>query len=460
MRARSILTCFFLLLLLGMPALVSVVSAAAVDLKLKDGRTIRLYENSYALVVGSKDYTAWPDLPGVGEDVVAVKVALERHGFRVETLLNPTREAFESTVLDFISNYGQAEDNRLLFYFAGHGYTLTTQWGRELGYIVPTDAPLPSADTGAFKRKAISMLKMEVYAKQIEAKHALFLFDSCFSGSLFEITRAVPASISVKTARPVRQFITAGTAEQEVPDVSIFRRQFVSGLNGEADLNTDGFITGSEFAQFLEDTVTNYSRRAQTPQYGKIRDPILDQGDFVFVAPKAPSIQISASAKSGDDPAFELAYWDSIKDSKDPAFFQAYLRDYPSGRFTQLAKLNIKRWGAAKAPSKRLSEPVGGAAAKGSKWTKQAIKDFKSVAGAWKGTGKASTWSFPVRLTIMVDGSYEKFSGGNHSNGTMRIVDGNIQYAGYIVTLYERDGQRRLKAQAGNIAWQARPANK
>jgi len=40
------------------------------------------------------------------------------------------------------------------------------------------------------------------FAKQIDAKHALFLFDSCFSGTFFKM-RAAPESISLKTAQPV-----------------------------------------------------------------------------------------------------------------------------------------------------------------------------------------------------------------------------------------------------------------
>jgi hypothetical protein len=55
-----------------------------------------------------------------------------------------------------------------------------------------------------------------------------------------------------KTADPVRQFITSGTEDQQVPDVSIFRPQLVHGLASEADLDRDGYITGSELGLFLE----------------------------------------------------------------------------------------------------------------------------------------------------------------------------------------------------------------
>ena len=270
----------FLLLVAALPA------QAVLRLDTGDG-VVDLYGKSYALVVGASAYKYWPKLPGVKRDVALVKAALEKHGFAVTTVMDPTRTDFDQSMRNFISKYGQDQSNRLLFYYAGHGHTIKGAQGPEMGYMIPVDAPLPGKDRGTLRAAAISMLEIEIYAKQIDAKHALFVFDSCFSGSIFGLTRAIPAAISDKTAKPVRQFITAGAADQEVPDDSVFRRQFVAALAGEADLNHDGYVTGSELSQFLEYTVINYTRGAQTPQYGKIRDPFLDKGDFVFFLPES-----------------------------------------------------------------------------------------------------------------------------------------------------------------------------
>ena len=54
-----------------------------------------------------------------------------------------TRATLENAYGSFIRRYGLARNNRLLFYFAGHGATLEQAYGGEMGYIVPTDAPLP-----------------------------------------------------------------------------------------------------------------------------------------------------------------------------------------------------------------------------------------------------------------------------------------------------------------------------
>jgi hypothetical protein len=109
------------------------------------------------------------------------------------------------------------------------------------------------------------------------------VFDSCFSGSLFSLVRAVPEDISEKSAFPVRQYITAGSEDETVPDRSIFKRCFLVGLQGDADLTKDGYITGSELGLYLSDNVIKYTKRRQHPQYGKINNPDLDRGDFIFV---------------------------------------------------------------------------------------------------------------------------------------------------------------------------------
>ncbi|MBF0555184.1 MAG: SUMF1/EgtB/PvdO family nonheme iron enzyme [Nitrospirae bacterium] len=247
-----------------------------------------LYKESYALVIGVSEYTAAgvPSLPGVREDVQEVSNVLKLHGFKVQELLNPDRKALEKAFTDFIHTYGLEEpQNRLLIYFAGHGHTETQSWGGEMGYILPSDVPNPYRDRKGFLKKAMDMQMIEVYAKRIQSKHALFMFDSCFSGDLFDLTltRSISASISDKTTQPVRQFITSGRAKEKVPDKSIFREIFVSALKGEFRTNQEGYLTATELGELLSIKVTNYSNNTQHPQIGKIRDRNLDKGDFVFV---------------------------------------------------------------------------------------------------------------------------------------------------------------------------------
>ncbi|HEY9401630.1 MAG TPA: caspase family protein [Pyrinomonadaceae bacterium] len=313
--------------------------------KAENGKPVKLYDKSYALLLGVSDYTSgWPKLPGVKQDMAAVRAALEQQGFQVIAVENPTAVQLDDAFRSFILQYGLGIENRLLFYFAGHGHTIRQSYGEDMGYIVPADAPNPNRDPVGFATKAMDMQQMELYARRIQSKHALFLFDSCFSGSFFALSRAVPANISYKTSRPVRQFITSGSAEETVPDLSIFRRQFILALEGEADNNKDGYVTGSELGDFLQDRVINYSRNAQHPQYGKIRNPNLDKGDFVFALPKTQSAPPPAGNAAKAEPArldpatMELAFWNAIQNSVDAEDYKEYLEKYPNGQFAGVAR--------------------------------------------------------------------------------------------------------------------------
>ena len=210
---------------------------------------------------------------------------MRSHGFHIEKIEDPTAEELEKGLRRFRNQYGLDYESRILIYFAGHGYTQKSQWGGDMGYIVPVDAPNPRRDGPGFLQRAMNMEQMETYVKTIQAKHLLLLFDSCFSGAIFALGRACPANIDYKTKAPVRQFITSGSAEEQVPDKSVFRDLFVAALSGEGDVDKDGYVTGSELGEFLQKKVILYSREAQHPQYGKIRDPRLDKGDFVFAVP-------------------------------------------------------------------------------------------------------------------------------------------------------------------------------
>jgi formylglycine-generating enzyme required for sulfatase activity len=160
----------------------------------------------------------------------------------------------------------------------------------------------------------------------------------------------------------------------------------VRGLQGEADLNRDGYITGTELAEYLKEKVTNYSNGSQTPQYGKISDRSLNQGDFVFAVSETMSViqpidnqltplktdsnaaekavweQINNSEKRSDyelfiktfpkgiyageaKEKFEKIWWDSIKDSKERGDFEEFLEQIPKGKYAAAAQFVLNRLG-------------------------------------------------------------------------------------------------------------------
>jgi hypothetical protein len=249
----------------------------------KNGSRIIRYENSYALLIGVSQYEHWPVLKSVPMEMRLIESSLKKHGFAVETSLNPSGKVLRQTIKDFIDRYGFEKNNRLLIFFSGHGYTRKDVMK---GYIVPADAVDPRDDEIEFVREAIEMEQILTWAKRIESKHALFVFDSCFSGTIFRTRNfPAPAYISYLTGKPVRQFITSGSAKETVPEESYFVECFIRGIEGEADCDNDGYITATELGISLRKKIMEYNI-GQTPQYGKIREPHLDQGDFVFIGKK------------------------------------------------------------------------------------------------------------------------------------------------------------------------------
>ena len=75
--------------------------------------------------------------------------------------------------------------------------------------------------------------------------------------------------------------------------------------------------------------------------------PIALSLGLIFLAAGFADAVVADSAvtqKKSGDLAFweELAFWETIKNSKDPSEFEAYLATYPKGRFARLAEIRIK----------------------------------------------------------------------------------------------------------------------
>src|SRR5882672_7357572 len=172
------------------------------------GRVEELYSASYALLVGVSRYddaAAWTSLDSIPTELIDLKSALVALGFNdVQVAMNLSGAELRRTVEDFIGRHGYEPGARLVFVFSGHGHTLD---GGNRGYFVPRDAPDPLKNETGFRRTALSMDQVATWARDVTSKHALFAFDSCFSGTVFRTReREVPKPISNLTAKKVREF--------------------------------------------------------------------------------------------------------------------------------------------------------------------------------------------------------------------------------------------------------------
>ena len=75
--------------------------------------------------------------------------------------------------------------------------------------------------------------------------------------------------------------------------------------------------------------------------------------------PWAPAATPVGPESSVSDPAaFQLAFWDAIKDSADPAEFEAYLEQYADGPFAKLAEARRQALRAGTPPPEPSATPA------------------------------------------------------------------------------------------------------
>ena len=241
-----------------------------------------LYGKSSAVVIGINKYEKWPGLEFAVADANAVKNTLQKTGFDDITVILDQEATQRRILTELFHKLPQkvGRNDRVLFYFAGHGQTEDLPRGGKKGYIIPVDA---EADT--YASSAISMEQIRSLSSRIAAKHIFYAMDCCYSGLGLNRSAGVWPGISdylrKVSAMRVVQIITAGGQGEQVQEKEghgLFTSYFISAIEGEADLNKDNVVTGTELGAYLRPTVSNASRQAQTPLFGRLEG----EGEFLF----------------------------------------------------------------------------------------------------------------------------------------------------------------------------------
>lgn len=305
-------------------------------LRMPDGSETQFYSGgSYALVIGMSKYRHLKRLEGPDRDVDEVSALLSEQGFKVTPARDLDSKTLKETVQKFLDDTSKVKDRRIIIYFAGHGWTLDALNPpyNKIGYIVPIDAPDPTISPESetkFRQLAINTEVIQGWAKSIETTHSLFVFDSCFSGFVARGEPRMPLLISNKLARASRQFISSGSANETVPDNSIFRKYFVDGLRGAADSNNDGWIQATELFRYIEEKVLNEAINkgySQTPQQFQFPGSDMN-GDMIFARGLPKSI------------ANEKDAWEEVQRQNNPGWYTRFINSYPtSSNFSKARKL-------------------------------------------------------------------------------------------------------------------------
>ena len=289
-----------------------------------DPRVYPFYTESHALLIGEARYTTFDPLPGVRTEVGRLADVLHLHHFKVEVHFDLTAAQMTQVVDEFMRKRATVKDARILVYVSGHGVSYPTV--RRFGYLVPVDAPAESSGRQMMSASSMPMQIFAAWAQIPEARHMLFVFDACFSGSFFgrpdgpapplpfgspstqlgsatsrpstPISDELPSSRGIEVSDYVfgdyprslgRQFLTAGGASETVPTSSVFTDLFIRILQGpltaKVNSNFDNWTTGRELGNWIESKARDYYEHpaaAPGPIFGSLNDSLFASGDIVF----------------------------------------------------------------------------------------------------------------------------------------------------------------------------------
>jgi hypothetical protein len=281
-------------------------------------------ERRVALVIGNGGYENAPRLKNPPNDATDIADALSKLGFTVEHGVDLTQKQMKFIIREFgkkLKSGGQG-----LFFFAGHGVQL-----RGRNYLIPIDADIQS--------------EADVEDQGVDASLILGLMDEAGNGLnmvILDACRNNPFARSFRSSAnglapvdaPTGTLIAYATAPGRVARDG-------TGHNGAytAELLKQMRVPGLPIEELLKRVRANVKTQTNGEQVPWESSSLV--GDFYLNKATSAANKTTGGMTSTpvvDPAAFELEYWNAIKDSSDPEEYRGYLERYPNGQFTEIAR--------------------------------------------------------------------------------------------------------------------------
>jgi tetratricopeptide (TPR) repeat protein len=258
---------------------------------------------SYAVIVGVSQYRnleARLQLQFAERDAQAIFTALispEGGNFRVENVHVLTNEkatlaALRKEIDTWLPSVAQ-EDDRVLIYFAGHGFMYQGK-----GYLAPHDFDRNRIAETGFPMDELG----SVIGGKIKAKSKILLTDACHSGAITpEETESLNGTLG-DLNKSLFSLTASRAREQSFEDPGlkgghgVFTYYVVEGMQGEADASRDGVVTADELAEYVHTQVREYTSNKQNPTSDKAN---FDPNMFLAWVPSRAKPAAGAAPKFG-----------------------------------------------------------------------------------------------------------------------------------------------------------------
>ena len=302
--------------------------------------TAQASEKRVALIIGNDDYqVVRPQLYNAGNDARAMERALRAAGFETSLKVNAKRRELYQLIDAFAGQIAASAETVGLFYYAGHGVQ-----ANGTNYLIPVDADVVSEQD--LEAEAVDVAKVLRALDQARNRVNIVILDACRDNPL-----------------PKGRSLARGLARMDAPHGTFIGYAAAPGQTAEdGPEGGNGVFTGAmvqaigepglPIEQVFKKVIATVLERTGGKQAPWMEASL--QGDFYFFAPGAQATIVTPPAPAA--PAFdprqiEMALWNSVKDSKDPAEIQEYLKQYPDGIFAGLARNRLAALKATQPPS-------------------------------------------------------------------------------------------------------------
>ena len=283
--------------LLAAAVIVSSVIVGALTVEAQVGKPEGLYYKSWAVIIGIEHYLLAPPIPGAIDDAKTVAQAFRQLGFDEVIELydkDATARRLQQVLNDLLPRKIGRMDRLVLFY-VGHAGIMQDAEGKDLGYLVPSDAHVNNV------AKSITFDQLKDFTRRSASKHTMLILDAAVRG--WETTAPQQLSLEGRlspeeeTERRAVQVITAGDkgeVSKREGDRSLFVKALLAGLQGAADANKNGWLMGSELGAYLQAEVSNLTQGRQHP----ITAQLDGDGDTILVEGRKSAFVLGAGPQT------------------------------------------------------------------------------------------------------------------------------------------------------------------
>ena len=300
-----------------------------------------------ALVIGNAKYRHAPALANPLNDAGDIGAALDRLGFKVTRLDNADQFGMIRGLKAFTRAASTAEV--ALIFYAGHGIEVDKR-----NFLIPVDARLQSDREVEFETVSLDLVSRAVEGA---SGLGLVIIDAC---------RDNPFAASMKRSGAKRS-IGRGLARVE-PSGETLVAYAAKGGSVAADgrgrnspyttallahVEEPGLEVGLLFRKVRDSVLKKTNGRQEPFVYGSLSSKGFYFTKVPVAAPVAPKVVDRPVVKSD-----EQLFWESVKDSGDPAEIKVYLSRYPNGVYAALAHVRLKRLSKLQAQTRGATETV------------------------------------------------------------------------------------------------------